>query len=64
VIVCEQLRVLKRATADWSIPYEELNFGRLLGKGSQGEVYQAEWRFVPVQIYHVFDAAFHSLISM
>lgn len=30
--------------ANWQVPMSEIKFGRLLGKGSQGEVYLGEWR--------------------
>jgi hypothetical protein len=39
-----------------SIPYHELRFGRLLGKGSQGEVFLGEWRGTAVAIKKVDTA--------
>jgi len=38
-----QLHVLKEKNANWIIPYNELRTGKLLGKGSQGEVFQGTW---------------------
>ena len=38
------LDLLKQKTADFHITYSELRFGQLLGKGSQGEVFKADWR--------------------
>lgn len=38
------LKALKRNTAEFGIQYSELQFGKLLGKGSQGEVFKAMWR--------------------
>ena len=40
----QHLRALKRSTAEFNIAYSELEFGKLLGKGSQGEVFRAKWR--------------------
>jgi hypothetical protein len=40
-----QIKELKRRTADFGVPYIELTFGKLLGKGSQGEVFKAVWRY-------------------
>jgi serine/threonine protein kinase len=39
-----QVLALKRRTAEFGLLYSELQFGKLLGKGSQGEVYKAIWR--------------------
>lgn len=44
---------LKKTTATWNIPFDELVFGRLLGKGSQGEVYKASWRGLTVAVKKV-----------
>jgi serine/threonine protein kinase len=35
---------LKKTTKNYAVAYDELMFGRLLGKGSQGDVYRADWR--------------------
>lgn len=36
-----------------NIPYEDLSFGRLLGKGFFGEVRHGVWRQTDVGMYHV-----------
>ena len=38
------LKKLKATTNEWQINYNELNFQRRIGKGSQGEVFSAKWR--------------------
>lgn len=40
----KQIKHLKKSTAEFGIRYEELKFGKMLGKGSQGEVFKAIWR--------------------
>lgn len=40
----KQIKHLKKTTAEFGIKYDELKFGKLLGKGSQGEVFKASWR--------------------
>jgi hypothetical protein len=42
----KQIKHLKKSTAEFGIRYEELKFGKMLGKGSQGEVFKATWRSV------------------
>jgi len=44
----KQIKHLKKSTAEFGIRYEELKFGKMLGKGSQGEVFKATWRSVRV----------------
>lgn len=39
-----EIIALKRRTTEFGITFSELQFGKLLGKGSQGEVFQASWR--------------------
>lgn len=46
----ENLRALRKKTADFGIRYDELVLGKLLGKGSQGEVFRGMWRGSPVAI--------------
>lgn len=44
---------LKKSTAEFGIKYAELRFGKLLGKGSQGEVFKANWRGSTVAVKKV-----------
>lgn len=37
-------------TAEWIIPFDELEFGRKLGVGSYGEVFRAQWRCTDVAV--------------
>ena len=39
-----RILALRASTGDFLIRYGELVFGKLLGKGSQGEVFRASWR--------------------
>lgn len=39
-----RLLICRVHSQDWQIDYKELTIGRLLGKGSQGEVFKAQWR--------------------
>ena len=39
-----QVAELKKKTSDFGVSYKELVFGKLIGKGSQGEVFKATWR--------------------
>ena len=48
-----QLGQLKANTHEFLVPFHELQFGRLLGKGSQGEVYLAQWRGSTVAVKRV-----------
>jgi hypothetical protein len=41
-----QIEKLMKQTKDFNIRFDELKMGKLIGKGSQGEVYKAEWRLV------------------
>lgn len=47
------LRWLRSQTKDFFIPFNELQFDRLLGKGSQGEVFKARWRGLDVAVKKV-----------
>lgn len=49
----KQIKHLKKTTAEFGIKYEELKFGKLLGKGSQGEVFKAHWRGSTVAVKKV-----------
>jgi hypothetical protein len=49
-----QLRTLRRHTLEWSVDYSELTFGKPLGKGSQGEVFRAKWRYVTSSSTHQY----------
>jgi hypothetical protein len=49
----KQIKHLKRSTAEFGIRYEELKFGKMLGKGSQGEVFKATWRGSTVAVKKV-----------
>ena len=44
------IKQLARRTRDFGVAYSELQFGRLLGKGSQGEVFAAQWRGLTVAV--------------
>ena len=37
---------ISRNQNNWEIPYKELVFGKLVGTGAYGEVYQGTWRNV------------------
>ena len=47
------IRRLAQRTKDFGVGFGELIFGRLLGKGSQGEVYEAQWRGLLVAVKKV-----------
>ncbi len=49
----KQIKHLKRSTAEFGIRYDELKFGKMLGKGSQGEVFKAIWRGSTVAVKKV-----------
>jgi len=49
----KQIKHLKRSTAEFGIRYDELKFGKMLGKGSQGEVFKANWRGSTVAVKKV-----------
>jgi len=44
------IKQLARRTREFGVAYAELQFGRLLGKGSQGEVFAAQWRGLTVAV--------------
>lgn len=52
-----QVHAMKRDTAEWSVPYAALDFGRELGKGSQGEVFAAKLRGTEVAVKRVDTSA-------
>jgi hypothetical protein len=56
------IKTLKKTTADFGIPYQELKIGRELGKGSQGEVFEATWRYCAVYLLCLFVCPFVGLI--
>lgn len=45
-----QIEKLMKQTKDFNIRFDELKMGKLIGKGSQGEVYKAEWRALTVAV--------------
>lgn len=49
----QTIAALKKTTLEFGIPYNELQFGKLLGKGSQGEVFRATWRASEVAVKKV-----------
>jgi serine/threonine protein kinase len=49
----KQIKHLKKTTAEFGIKYDELKFGKMLGKGSQGEVFKATWRGSTVAVKRV-----------
>ena len=49
----KQIKHLKKSTAEFGIKYDELKFGKMLGKGSQGEVFKATWRGSTVAVKRV-----------
>lgn len=49
----KQIKHLKKTTAEFGIKYSELVFGKMLGKGSQGEVFRATWRGSQVAVKKV-----------
>ena len=51
--VRHQVHAMKRDTAAWALPYSELQFGRELGKGSQGEVFAALLKGTEVAVKRV-----------
>ena len=51
--VRHQVHAMKRDTAAWAVPYSELQFGRELGKGSQGEVFAALLKGTEVAVKRV-----------
>jgi hypothetical protein len=48
-----QIQELAKKTMDFGVAYAELKFGRLLGAGSQGEVFLAHWRGLEVAVKKV-----------
>eukprot|EP01006_Ploeotia_vitrea_P022552 TRINITY_DN54962_c0_g1_i1.p1 TRINITY_DN54962_c0_g1~~TRINITY_DN54962_c0_g1_i1.p1 ORF type:complete len:777 (+),score=416.56 TRINITY_DN54962_c0_g1_i1:39-2333(+) len=49
----QQIRALKESAQEWAIPFNELDFGKRVGKGSQGEVYRAMWQGTRVAVKKV-----------
>mmetsp|Transcript_4623 Transcript_4623/g.8855 ORF Transcript_4623/g.8855 Transcript_4623/m.8855 type:complete len:762 (+) Transcript_4623:30-2315(+) len=49
-VTAEQLDTLKKATSQFNVDFKELTLGKLLGKGSQGEVFAGTWRESEVAI--------------
>ena len=49
----ERIDLLIHKMSDFNVPYDELEFGDLLGKGSQGEVYLAQWRGTTIAVKKV-----------
>lgn len=41
---------LRSSIKNYLVPISDIKFGRLLGKGTQGEVYLGEWRGSPVAV--------------
>jgi hypothetical protein len=48
-----QIQQLAKKTVDYGVAYAEIQFGKLLGKGSQGEVFLANWRGLAVAVKKV-----------
>jgi hypothetical protein len=48
-----QIQQLAKKTSDYGVAYAEIQFGKLLGKGSQGEVFLADWRGIQVAVKKV-----------
>lgn len=48
-----QIQQLAKKTSDYGVAYAEINFGKLIGKGSQGEVFLAQWRGIDVAVKKV-----------
>ena len=48
-----QIQQLAKKTRDYGVAYAEIQFGKILGKGSQGEVFLANWRGIAVAVKKV-----------
>ena len=46
---------ISRNQNNWEIPYKELVFGKLVGTGAYGEVYQGTWRNVSSSWTYYFE---------
>jgi serine/threonine protein kinase len=49
----DSVKLLQDSSKLWQIPYAELTFSYLLGKGSQGEVFRGIWRGAAVAIKRI-----------
>jgi len=49
----KQIKHLQKSTQEFGIKFHELKFGKMLGKGSQGEVFKATWRGSTVAVKKV-----------